>query len=72
MEENKTITNDKEESSVPNQEVKKKRKYLFLEKFNDYKEEIDYRLCNLWMMNYLHAAATVFLGIVVLYYVVCN
>jgi len=56
-----------EERTPSGESVRKKRKYLFLDKFNMYANEIDYQMKKIWVFHYWHATVTTLLVILVIY-----
>ena len=61
------MTEEKEERTPSGESVRKKRKYLFLDRFNMYANEIDYQMKKIWVFNYWHATVTALLTILVIY-----
>tara|TARA_R110000868_G_scaffold8307_4_gene43413 strand:- start:2905 stop:3105 length:201 start_codon:yes stop_codon:yes gene_type:complete len=61
------MTEEKEERTPSGESVRKKRKYLFLDKFNMYATEINNQIKKVWSFNYWHAFVTAILVILVIY-----
>ena len=61
------MTEEKEERTPSGESVRKKRKYLFLDRFNMYANEMDYQMKIVWAFHYIHATVTAVLIILLIY-----